>query len=181
MRSPVGGAEPLPYAPQRNPPHFLKRCHCEGAKRPWQSASPVPKAPLPKGGWHGEAVTGGYLTSPHLLQPFRRGGRPCPPARACRNFLVIRRGRCLHRPAVPRPLVILRRGDPCGRPWEGRSPSPTHHKIRFRRGQRLPTVVPTDSRPLSRPPIGALPRNRLAASATGGASPISPPVLPRPL
>ena len=42
------------------------------------------------------------------------------------------------------------------------------------RGRRLPTVVPTDSRPLSWPPIGALPRNRLASSATGGASPISP-------
>ena len=41
-------------------------------------------------------------------------------------------------------------------------------------GRRLPTVVPADSRPLSWPPIGALPRNRLASSATGGASPISP-------
>ena len=39
----------------------------------------------------------------------------------------------------------------------------------------MPTVVPTDSRALSYPPIGALPRNRLASSATGGASPISPP------
>ena len=39
----------------------------------------------------------------------------------------------------------------------------------------MPTVVPTDSRPLSWPPIGALPRNRLASSATGGASAISPP------
>ena len=38
----------------------------------------------------------------------------------------------------------------------------------------MPTVVPTDSRPLSCPPIGALPRNRLASSATGSASPISP-------
>ena len=38
----------------------------------------------------------------------------------------------------------------------------------------LPTVVPADSRPLSWPPIGALPRNQLASSATGGASPISP-------
>ena len=38
----------------------------------------------------------------------------------------------------------------------------------------MPTVVPTDSRPLSWPPIGALPRNRLASSATGSASPISP-------
>ena len=26
----------------------------------WQSASPDPKAPLPKGGGHGEAVTGGF-------------------------------------------------------------------------------------------------------------------------
>ena len=44
-----------------------------------------------------------------------------------------------------------------------------------RAGALLPTVVPTDSRALSCPPIGALPRNRLASSATGGASPISPP------
>ncbi len=44
---------------------------------------------------------------------------------------------------------------------------------RLRRAS-LPTVVPTDSRPLSWPPIGALPRNRLAASATGGAAAISP-------
>ena len=28
---------------------------------------PVPSAPLPKGGWHGEAVTEGYLSVPHLL------------------------------------------------------------------------------------------------------------------
>ena len=27
----------------------------------WQSASPVPTASLPKGGWHGEAVTGGFF------------------------------------------------------------------------------------------------------------------------
>ena len=72
----------------------------------------------------------------------------------------------------------LRRGDPCGRPREGQSPSPTHHKIRFRRGRRLPTVVPTDSRSLSCPPIGALPRNRIASSATGSASPISPTARP---
>ena len=44
----------------------------------------------------------------------------------------------------------------------------------IRRGRRLPAVVPADSRPLSWPPIGALPRNRLASPATGGASPISP-------
>ena len=45
----------------------------------------------------------------------------------------------------------------------------------FDRGHSLrPTVVPTDSRPLLWPPIGALPRNRLASSATGSASAISP-------
>ena len=32
-------------------------------------------------------------------------------------------------------LVTLRRGDPCGRPREGQSPSPTHRKIHFRRGR----------------------------------------------
>ncbi len=39
-----------------------KRCHCEagahtGCGNPYP---PVLKAPLPKGGWHGEAVTGGF-------------------------------------------------------------------------------------------------------------------------
>ena len=48
------------------------------------------------------------------------------------------------------------------------------HGVR-RGGALLPTVVPTDSRPLSWPPVGALPRNRLASSATGGALAISPP------
>ena len=40
--------------------------------------NPLPPslAPLPKGGWHVEAVTGGFLTSPHLLLRFRRGRRP---------------------------------------------------------------------------------------------------------
>ena len=47
--------------------------------------------------------------------------------------------------------------------------------VTVRRGRRLPTVVPTDSRPLLWPPIGALPRNQLASFAAGGASPISPP------
>ena len=57
---------------------------------------PAPSAPLPKGGWRGEAVTGGFFPRTALL-------------------------------------VTLRRGDPCGRPREGQSPSPTHRKIRFRR------------------------------------------------
>ena len=56
----------------------------------WQSASPVPLAPLPKGGWHGEAVTGGFLFAPHSRQgtralPYKmlgcRAGPMCPAAR----------------------------------------------------------------------------------------------------
>ena len=42
--------------------------------------------------------------------------------------------------------VTLRRGDPCGRPREGQSPSPTHHKIRFRRGRRPRRPDPNFSR-----------------------------------
>ena len=61
-------------------------------------------------------------------------------------------------------------GGPSGTP----APTEAYHGVR-RGGALLPTVVPTDSRALLCPPIGALPRNRLASSATGGASPISPP------
>ncbi|BCK77907.1 hypothetical protein MM35RIKEN_00990 [Vescimonas fastidiosa] len=39
----------------------------------WQSATPVPLAPLPKGGWHGKAVTGGFFPR----TPGRAHG-PCP-------------------------------------------------------------------------------------------------------
>ena len=38
----------------------------------WQSASPVPKAPLPKGGWHDAAVTGGFR-SPAPSTPLPNG------------------------------------------------------------------------------------------------------------
>ena len=77
-------------------PHFLSPCHCETSDRChwlWQSAppckknviarpvrkpvvairTPVPSAPLPKGGRHGEAVTGGFFSRP----PGRAHG-PCP-------------------------------------------------------------------------------------------------------
>ena len=62
-------------------------CHCETSDRShwlWQSATPVLSAPLPKGGWHGEAVTGGFFTSPHRAdrvvcpyKEFRRGRWSC--------------------------------------------------------------------------------------------------------
>ena len=57
---------------------------------------------------------------------------------------------------------------------EASAPTEVYQGVR-RGGALLPTVVPTDSRALLCPPIRALPRNRLASSATGGASPISPP------
>ena len=80
-----------------------------------QSASPVPKPPLPKGGWHGAAVTGGYISVPHLLQPLRRGGRLCPPAWACTA-----------------PLAKLCHCEGAPRPWQSvipYSPIPIFHPI----------------------------------------------------
>ena len=62
-------------------------CHCETSDRShwlWQSVTPVLSAPLPKGGWHGEAETGGFVLSPHradrVVRPykeFRRGRWSC--------------------------------------------------------------------------------------------------------
>ena len=83
-----------------------------------------------------------------------------------------------------RPTIVFFVGQgPRALPWVRRlsagglrAARPTEVQYEVRRGGALlPTVVPTDWRALSYPPIGALPRNRLASSATGGASPISPP------
>ena len=49
------------------------------ANWPWQSASPVPSPPLPKGGWYGEAVTGGFFSAP---VPYTQKYRPKPWLRA---------------------------------------------------------------------------------------------------
>ena len=54
--------------PHRTPCNLSLRSRC--AHRLWQSASPVPSAPLPKGGSHGEAVTGGFYFAP------QQGHRP---------------------------------------------------------------------------------------------------------
>ena len=107
-------------------------CHCETSDRChwlWQSASPVPKAPLPKGGWHGKAVTGGFFSR----TPGRAHG-PCP-TKCC----VTGTGRTgssaptsasvgadAHIGPPTAPLVTLRRGGVLPRPREGQSPSPTH-------------------------------------------------------
>ena len=104
---------------------FPVMCHCETSDRChwlWQSASPVPKAPLPKGGWHGEAVTGGFrspLRTPcnafvGATLAVARGRGRAPPLRTIKNplhradrvvrpYKEFRRGRCLHRPALPHP------------------------------------------------------------------------------
>ena len=63
------------------PPRFLLTVSLRDqfANWSWQSASPIPSAPLPKGDWHGEAVTGGFRSPLHPLQRPRRGdpcGRP---------------------------------------------------------------------------------------------------------
>ena len=78
-----------------------------------------------------------------------RGGRPCP----------------------PKPAGLTR-------PAEGSGPyEMSADRTLVGRGPCLPTVVPAESRPLPRPTAGALPRNRLASSATGGASAISLPTV----
>ena len=74
----TGGA--LPRLCDFSPPSavILVQCHCEAsAHTGCGNPSPIPSAPLPKGGWHGEAVTGGFRTAP--LVTLRRGdpcGRP---------------------------------------------------------------------------------------------------------
>ena len=84
--------------------------------------------------------------SPKVTERACRGGRPCPPK--------------------PAGLTL---------PAEGSGPyEMSADRTLVGRGPCLPTVVPADSRPLSRPTAGALPRNRLASSATDGASAISP-------
>ena len=93
---------------------------------------------------------------------------------ACSTIFL---GECAARPGgssgrpTPTEALLMVRWD--GAMWAS-PPTEAYHGVR-RGGSLLPTVVPTDSRALSCPPIGALPRNRLASSATGGASPISPP------
>ena len=74
-----------------------------------------------------------------------RGGRLCPSSAITQHF--VGQGPC----ALPG----------VGLPGSGvRAPRPTHHlPIEFHKGRRPPTVVPTDSRPLSCPLIGALSRN----------------------
>ena len=84
----------------------------------------------------------------------------------------IRRNKCiLSRPADffggPGVLILYGRA---GCP----SPPPDNHHAALRKGI-MACVGEGLSCPPSCPPIGALPRNRLASSATGGASPISPP------
>lgn len=74
-----------------------------------------------------------------------RGGRLCPSSAITQHF--VGQGSC----ALPG----------VGVPGGGvRAPRPTHHlPIEFHKGRRPPTVVPTDSRPLSCPLIGVLSRN----------------------
>ena len=72
----------------------------------WQSASPVLSPPLPKGDCHGEAVTGGFFTSPPLLQHFRMG-------------------------------------DPCGRPWEGKSAKRRQWRMKQAGFEEVPRLAGT--------------------------------------
>ena len=63
------------------------------------------------------------------------------------------------------------------RPWQSASPATQNGGVWSPRPTKcnMWCVGAGLSCPPSYPPIGALPRNRLASSTTGGASPISPP------
>ena len=68
--------EPLPYAPPIMHPQgrtplsarrfrtvpLAKAMSLRGRTAPVAIRTPVPSAPLPKGGWHGAAVTGGFFS-----------------------------------------------------------------------------------------------------------------------
>ena len=115
-------------------------CHCEGATRPWQSATPVPLAPLPKGGWHGEAVTGGFLTGT-FLSNLRRGRCLHRPAHrtSCKNHVIARPVRKLAVAIrIPRPLGPLPKGGWHGEAVTGGFFTSPHLLQPFRRGGVLP-------------------------------------------
>ena len=119
--------------------------------------------------------------SPKVTERACRGGRPCPPKPAgltrpaegsgsyemsTDRTLVGRGPRHAHRRASRLSAAVA----PDSRGTSSKSPRFIRHRRRF--GDSLPTVVPAGCWPLSRPTAGALPRNRLASSATGGASAI---------
>ena len=86
----------LPDDPPSLAPHLLQKpCHCEPVTDSllWQSVPPS-LAPLPKGGWHGEAVTGGFFS--HIPNNVSVGAGFYP-ARSSAP-LVTDAGRCGHRP-----------------------------------------------------------------------------------
>ena len=99
----TGGA--LPRLCDFSPPSavILVQCHCEAsANTGCGNPSHIPSAPLPKGGWHGEAVTGGFLSAPYLL--LRSVGAGFYPARSSAP-LVTDAGRCGHRPEPSFPAL----------------------------------------------------------------------------
>ncbi len=96
MLHPVGAnASVRPSIPHRTPCKTPLSLRSQCAHWLWQSASPVPSAPLPKGGWHGKAVTGGFRSPRTPCNP-RRGRRPRRPV--YRAPCTLRRGGVLPRP-----------------------------------------------------------------------------------
>ena len=117
---------------------ILVQCHCEASARTGcGNPFPIPSAPLPKGGWHGEAVTGGFFSAPHLLLHSVGAGFSCPPS--CQpipgHCCGRQSGHFLEIGSLLPPLAALRRFP--------RRPVPQHYQA-IRRGGIL-----------SRPPVHA--------------------------
>ena len=89
----------------------------------WQSASPVLMVPLPKGGWHGEAVTGGFLSRRTSCNAFvgagfypARGRGRAPPLRTTKK------------PTVPLAKNLSLRSQCAHWLWQSATPKTLHAK-----------------------------------------------------
>ena len=85
------------------PPHFLQKTVIAKPVRTLAVAIRIPRphAPLPKGGWHGKAETGGFLSRTHgrahgpcFAKCFCRAEPMCPAAH--RTLFRLGAGRCGH-------------------------------------------------------------------------------------
>ena len=95
---------------------FLIMCHCETSSQTGRG-NPFSLAPLPKGGWHGEAVTGGFLSRASCYVPVGATLAVARPDSYRISYNVSLRSQCAHwlwQSAFPAPSAPLPKGD-----WHG--------------------------------------------------------------
>ena len=151
------------------PTALLVMCHCETTSQTGRGNPHPPSlmAPLPKGGWHGEAVTGGFLSPPHSLLHFRRGdpcGRPRAGKSAKRRQWRMKRAGFEEVPRLAGTTVPVSR---LARRWarEPRPYAPSRTHRTGRTGSSAPTTRPVGRDPCV-PPPHRTPYNGRGASRT---------------